>query len=109
MLAIKEMQIRTSSQDGGIGKHTVTLRTTKRRTTNLKTKKQPELPKIELYGSLTTKELKKKQLTRPVGGAETGSWGKEAWQQLVDPVRWWLEERVVPHLHVDKPEGTTGE
>ena len=33
-----------SSQDGGVGRHTVPPHTTKRRTTtNLKTKKQPEL------------------------------------------------------------------
>ena len=27
-----------------------------------------------MYGSLTTKELKKTHSSRPVGGAETGSW-----------------------------------
>ena len=30
---------------------------------------------IELYGSPTAKVLKKKHSSRPVGGAETGSWG----------------------------------
>ena len=46
-------------------------RTTKRRTTtNLKTKNNQNLQKIELYGSPTTKELKKKHSSRPVGGAE---------------------------------------
>ena len=30
--------------------------------------------KIELYGSLTTKELEKKHSSRLVEGAETGSW-----------------------------------
>ena len=34
--------------------------------------------KIELYGSPTTKELKKKHSYRPVGGAETGSWVERA-------------------------------
>ena len=38
-----------------------------------KNKKQPELTEIELYGSLTTKEIKKKHSSRPVGGAEMGS------------------------------------
>ena len=47
--------------------------TTKRRTTNLKTKINQNCQKIELYGSPTTKELKKKHSSRPVGGAETGS------------------------------------
>ena len=45
--------------------------TTKRRTTHLKIKNQ-NCQKIELYGSLTTKELKKKHSPRQVGGAETG-------------------------------------
>ena len=65
------------SQDGGIGRHTVPPHTTKRRTTtNLKTTNNQNLQKIELYGSPTTKELKKKHSSRPVGGAETGSWAE---------------------------------
>ena len=52
--------------------------TTKRRTTtNLKTKNNQNRQKIELYGSLTTKELKKKHSSRAVGGVETGSRGRE--------------------------------
>ena len=31
--------------------------------------------KIELYGSLTTKDLKKPHSSRQVGGAESQSWG----------------------------------
>ena len=38
-----------------------------------KNKKQPEMPEIWLYGSLTTKELKKNHSSRPVGGVEMGS------------------------------------
>ena len=34
------------------------------------------MQKIELYGSPTTKEIKKKHSSRPVGGAETGSWAE---------------------------------
>ena len=48
-------------------------RTSKTRTTNLKTKNNQNFWKNELYGSPTTKELKKKHSYRPVGGAETGS------------------------------------
>ena len=49
--------------------------TTKRRTTtNLKTKNNQNCQKIKLYGSPTTKELKKKHSSRLVGGAEMGSW-----------------------------------
>ena len=45
--------------------------------TNLKTKNNQNYQKIELYGSLTTKELKKKHSSRLVGGVETGNWGGE--------------------------------
>ena len=52
--------------------------TNKRRTTtNLKTKNNQNCQKIELYGSLITKELKKKHSSRLVRGVETGSWGRE--------------------------------
>ena len=92
--------------NGGISRYTVQPHTTKRRTTtNLKTKNNQNCQKIKLYGSPTTKELKKKHSSRPVGGAETGSQGgKDSWEgskQLVD--------RAVPHLCADKPGGTTGE
>ena len=50
--------------------------TTKRRTTNLKTKYNQNCQKIELYVSLTTKELKKHS-SRLGGGADTSSWGGE--------------------------------
>ena len=43
-------------------------------TTNLKTKHNQNCQKIELYGSLTTKELKKKHSPGMVGGVEMGSW-----------------------------------
>ena len=62
----------TSGQDGGIGRCT-----TKRRTTNLKIKNNQNCQKTELYGSLTTKELKKKHSLRLAGGAETGNHGGE--------------------------------
>ena len=42
-------------------------------TTNLRTKDKQNLQKIELYGSLTTKELKRKHSSRLVGGTEVGS------------------------------------
>ena len=69
---------KTSSQDGGIGRHTVPPSTTKRRTTtNLKTKINHNWQEIELYRSPTTKELKEKHLFRSVGGAESGNQGGE--------------------------------
>ena len=69
-----------SSQDGGIGRYTLLPHTTKRITTNLKTKNNQNCQKIKLYESLTTKELKKKHSSKLIGGAETGSWGREEWQ-----------------------------
>ena len=56
--------------------------TTRRRTTtNLKTNNNQNCQKIKLYRSPTTKELKKKHSSRPVGGVETGgSGGEDSWQ-----------------------------
>ena len=49
----------------------------RRKTTNLKTKNNQNSEIIKLYGSLKTKELKKRHSFRLVGGAEMGSWGGE--------------------------------
>ena len=80
-------------------------RTNKRTTTNLKTKNNQNCQKIELYGSPTTKELKKKYSYRPVGRVETGArWrGLTAGQQLVDQARLRLAGWAVPHWRADKP------
>ena len=45
--------------------------------TDFKTKNNLNSQKTDLYGSPTTKELKKKHSFRLVGGVETGSWGGE--------------------------------
>ena len=47
-------------------------------TTNFKTKNNQNLQKIELYGSSTTNNLKKKYLFRWVGGVEPRNWGVRA-------------------------------
>ena len=89
-------------------------------TINVKTINTQNYQKIELYGSLTTKELKKKHSWRPVAEVEMGilgwrelvaRWWLEYWarQQLADQVSQWLVEQAVPHLHVDKLGGATGE
>ena len=72
---------RTGSQDESIGRYTLPPHTSKRRTTNLKTKNNKNCQKIELYGNPTTKELKKKHSLRLVGGVETGSRGRQDTQQ----------------------------
>ena len=91
---------------------TVPPRTTKRRTTtNLKTKSNQNRQKIKLYGSLTTKELNKKQSSRPGGQEGQRLAGKQrglaARWQLVDWVRRWTVDQEVPHSCAHKPGGTT--
>ena len=70
---------------------------------------------------MTTKELKKKHSSRPVGVAEMGSWAERtqgkvaaggpgrARLQLTDPARWWIVDWAVLHSRADKLGGTTGE
>ena len=87
---------------------------TKRRTmTNLRTKNNQNFQKIAPYGSPTTKELKKKHSSRPVGGVEMGIWGREDLQQAGSwrtvSERWHLVEQAVPYLHVDTLGGTSRE
>ena len=56
-------------EDGGIGRYALLPHTSKRRTTNnLKIKNNQNCQKIELYGSPTTIELKKKHSSRLVVG-----------------------------------------
>ena len=88
--------------------------TTRRWTkTNLKTKNNQNCQKIELYGSLTTKELKKKHSSKPVGGAETGSRSGEdlrqggSWRTREGEAA--VADQVVPHLCADKLGRTTEE
>ena len=66
----------TSGQDRDISRYTVPPLKTKRKTTNLKIKNNQNFQKIKLYGSPTTKELKKKHSSRPVGGQE----GQPCWR-----------------------------
>ena len=60
-----------SGQDGGVGRHTVCLLAQpKEGQQQFKLKNNQNWQKIELYASPTTKEIKKKHSSRPVGGAE---------------------------------------
>ena len=69
--------------------------------------------KIELYGSLTTKELKKKHSSILIGGAKMESWGREVtWQGgswKMGWVRQRLEDQLILHSCAEKPGGTTEE
>ena len=78
---VQKENVNTSGQDGGVGRHTLLAHITIRIPTNVKTKNNQNCQKIERYGSLTTKELKKKQSSRQVRGAELGSLGREDVQQ----------------------------
>ena len=85
--------------------------TTKRRTTNLKTKNNQNCQKIKLYGSPTTKELKKKHSSRLVGGADLYPQPRQtahAARPWTGQVRWQWVAWAVPHSHASKPGGTTG-
>ena len=92
-----------SGQDGDVGRHTMLPRTTKRRTTNLETKINQNCQKIKLYGSPTTKEIKKKHSSRPVGETEMGSRAERTCGKAV------AGGQRVPHLRADKRGGATGE
>ena len=83
IFSVENTDLWTSSQDGGIHRYTLPACTTKRKKpTNLKTKNNHNFQKMELYGSLTNKQLKKKHSFRLVGGAETGSGDREdVWQR----------------------------
>ena len=62
---------------------------------------------------MTTKELKKKHLSRPVGGVKTGSWLEMTHSKAAARGPGWarqqLVEQAVPHVHMDKLGGTNGE
>ena len=83
-----------------------------------KNKNNQNKQKIELQGSPTTKEIKKKKKhsSRLLGGAETGSWVREDShclagagprdQQIVEQTGQaarLLADPAGPHLHIDKP------
>ena len=109
-----KMTEQTYGQDGSVGGYTVPPWTTKKSTkTNLSTKNNQNWQEMELYGSLTTKDLKKKHSSRPVGGAGMGSRAERPCGKAAavgpGPARWWLADWVVPHLHVEKSGGTAGE
>ena len=75
IIAGKYFKHETFDQDGrSIGRYTLPLHTTKKRTTHLKTKNNHNHHnynlKIKLYGSTTTQELKKKHSFRLEGGTE---------------------------------------
>ena len=76
-----------------------------------KNKNNQNFQKIELYGSQTTKELKKKHSPRPAGGAETGSWVERTHSEAVaGGAGVATAGRLgVPHPHADKLGGITGE
>ena len=66
-----------------------------------------------MYGSPTTKELKKKHSSRPVGGTETGSRAERTYSKAAaggpGQARRCIVEWVVPYSCADNSGGTNGE
>ena len=80
------------SQDGGIGRHTVPPCTTKRTTTNLNTKKQPELTDNQTVWKSSNQGVKKEtfiQTSRRGRDGQPGQRGLTAGK--------WLADWAVPH------------
>ena len=79
---------KTSGQDGGIGCHLV-VQSQQKLQLNYKTTITQNHQKIELYGSLTTKELKKSHSSKQVGGVEMRRCGDmEQWSHTHV---WWIK------------------
>ena len=93
--------------------HFASMHNQKKDNNKFKHKNNQNCQKIELYGSPTIKELKKKHSSRPVGGAEKGSQGREDVEQggswRTRQAKWQLADQVDPHLCAEKLGGTTGE
>ena len=70
--------LQTSDQDGGVGRHTVSPRTTKRRTaTNLKTKKQPKLTENRTVWKSDNQGVKEETFIQTGGRGGDGQPGGE--------------------------------
>ena len=88
------------NQDGGVGRHTAPPRTTRTDENRMARKSD-------------TKEIKNKQTSRPVGGAERGTRAERTGLAVADR-DWWsvgqagqvvqpLADPAAPHLRTDKP------
>ena len=89
----------TVKMEAWVDRYTLSPHTTKRTTTDLKTKHNQNCYEVKWYGKQTTKESKRKHWSRLVGRAARVEriWDKAA-----------AGRPGVPHLHADKPGGTTG-
>ena len=74
---IKIYEFMTSSQDGGVGRHTVPPRTTKRTTTNLK-KKHPEPTENRTVWKSNNQGVKEKTLIQTSRRGGDGQLGQRA-------------------------------
>ena len=92
---------KTSGQDGGVGTHASPPRTTIEKNYNQfsQTNNTQNHQKSKLYGSLTTKDLKKPHSSRWVGGVESWRWDRKVvcHGEVAAAV---AAEWMVPHLHV---------
>ena len=103
----KNYYFTTSSQDGGVGRYTLLPHTTKRRTTNLKTKNKPETRKQtenRIVWKYNNQRVKEETFIQT--GKRGGHW-QSGWRRHM--VRRQVAEQTVPHLRADKPGGTTAD
>ena len=101
-----KIMIKSSDQDGGIGRYSSLPCTIKRRiTTNVKTRNNHNCQKIKLYRSLTTKELKKEHSSRLVGRAEMGNQSEQGAQKGRG---WWSEPAQAVAGRLEYPTFTYG-
>ena len=80
-ISLKKNKIEYSAQDAGVSKQSLPLHTTTEKLQlDYKTSITHNHQKIKMYGSLTTKELKKSHSSRRVGGLERqGKAGRYGW------------------------------
>ena len=101
---IKKAKI-TSSQDGGVGRHSASLHNQKK-DNQFKNKKQPEMPESQTVWKSNNQGVKEETLIQTCRRGRDGQWGWRgltAWWRLEDWVRRRLVEPVVQQMRVDKP------
>ena len=84
--------------------HCTSSHNQKRAATNLKTKKQPELPENRTVWEPDNQGVKEETFTQT---GRRGGGRQLVWREL--PARQRLVEQAVPHLHADKLGGITGD
>ena len=98
--------VQTSSQDGGTGRYTASSHNQK--DNKFKNKKQPELTENQTVWKSDNQGVKEETFIQTSRRGGDGQPSGEDSQQGGGWWNRWLVEPAVPHLHTDKPGGTTG-